>query len=366
MSPQPVKASIEGAAADQPPLTRPFQGDDRDFSFLALGTALLRRRKTIVRLALVGGVLGLTLGLLRPRQYVSTAIFIPQASETGTSSGLAMAASQFGLSVPGMNAAWGPPVYVELLSSRAILEPIVWDTLAVVEQGGRRIAVLELLEAKGTTPAGRVDGAVRALDKLIEAGEIKTLGAVKVVVSTRWPSVSVGLADRLVRGINTFNVERRKSQASAERQFVEARAAEAERALRDAEDKLLSFLQRNRVITGSSQVAFEKDRLDREVALRQQAYTSLVVNRDEARIREVRDIPLITVLETPRLPLVAEPRGAAQRAVLGAFAAGMIGVLIALIAHGFTGARQSPTDASREFFQLLDEARPGFMKRRGR
>ena len=168
------------------------------------------------------------------------------------------------------------------------------------------------------------------------------------------------------KGVNQFNLETRKSQATAERQFVEVQAAAAEQDLRATEDRLQSFLQRNRDISGSPELAFERDRLQRDVGLRQQVYTSLVQSREEAKIREVRDLPVITVIENPSLPTVGEPRRAALKTVFGGLAGGIVGVLIAFIAYWIAGARMGPSDEEREFFQLMDAATPRFLRRRWR
>jgi len=249
------------------------------------------------------------------------------------------------------------------LRSRALLGPIALDTVAVVEEGGRRVAMPDLLEVRESSPEKRADRAVRALERIVTSREAKGLGAVEVTVTTRWPSVSLALAARLVRGVNQFNVETRKSQAAAERQFVEGRAGEAERALREAEDRLQSFLQRNR-ITGSPELEFARDRLQREVSLRQQTYTSLLQSREEARIREVRDTPVITVLEEPRLPVLPEARRVLLKGTMGGMAGGMLGVLIAFLAQGVAGARRQPSADAREFLQLVGESTPRFLRRR--
>src|SRR5438445_8264651 len=239
------------------------QGED-EISLLALGSVLLRRRRTIVTLGLLGSAAGLATGLLATRVYKSSAKFLPQVSEASTS-GIALVATQLGIRVPTSSGGWGPPVYAELLRSRALLEPIALDTVVVLEEGGRRVALMDLLEVEAPTPERRADRAVRALGEIVKSREVRALGAVEVTVTTRWPSVSLALAERLVRGVNQFNVETRKSQAAAERQFVEAQAGEAERALREAEDRLQGFLQQNRVIS-SPELGFERDRLQRQVA----------------------------------------------------------------------------------------------------
>jgi uncharacterized protein involved in exopolysaccharide biosynthesis len=339
--------------------------DDEGMSLLALANVLLRRRRMIMALALLGVVVGLVVGLLSTRVYRSTATFIPQGSESGGNSGLALAASQFGIRLPSSGGGtWGPPVYVELLRSRSLLDPIARESVVVAEEGGRRVPVAELLKVKASTPEERSELTFHALQAISTASEVKPLGAVKLSVTTRWPSVSRALADRLVEGVNKFNLETRKSQAAAERQFVEAQAAEAGSALRVVEDQLQSFLQRNRDVSGSPALAFERDRLQREVSRRQEVYTSLLQSREEAKIREVRELPVITVIESPRVPVVGESRNTVLKALMGGLAAGMLGVLIAFVAHAMAGARRGPRDEAREFFELLDEVTPRFLRRR--
>src|SRR5438552_3816542 len=129
------------------------RGED-EISLLALGSVLLRWRRTIVTLGLIGSAVGLATGLLATRVYKSSAKFLPQVSEA-SSPGLALVASQFGIRMPTGSGGWGPPVYVELLRSRALLEAIAVDTVVVAEEGGRRVGLMDLLEIEAPTPSRR-------------------------------------------------------------------------------------------------------------------------------------------------------------------------------------------------------------------
>src|ERR1035437_6053265 len=117
------------ASAGSPPAL-----EDNEVSLLALGSVLLRWRRTVIALGLAGATLGIAMGLTGTRMYMSAATFIPQGSEN-VSSGPASAASQLGIRVPS-SGAWGPAVYVELLRSQVLLEPIALDTVVVAEEGG--------------------------------------------------------------------------------------------------------------------------------------------------------------------------------------------------------------------------------------
>jgi uncharacterized protein involved in exopolysaccharide biosynthesis len=188
------------------------------------------------------------------------------------------------------------------------------------------------------------------LRTIVVAAEDKKLNAVRLTVTTRWPSVSLAIAQRLVNGVNQFNLDTRRIQAKAEREFVEARTADAERALREAEDRLQSFMQRNRSVAGSPELTFAQDRLQRDVALRQSVLTSLAQRREEARLKEVRDVPVVTVIESPRLAVTGQPRRSAMRGVLGAFVAGGLGLAIALVLEALAEARK---EEPQGIFRLL-------------
>jgi len=332
-------------------------------SLLAVGSAVLRYRRMIGLLVLLGGLGGLAVGLLSRRQYASSALFIPEGNESGSLSGLALAASQFGIRMPASGGGWGAPVYVELLRSRSLLGPIAHDSVVLPAEGGRRRALADLLSIDASSPELRTERTIQALRKHIDASEDKRLGAVRLRVSTPWPAVSLMIAEQLVSGVNQFNLESRKSRAAAERRFAESQTAEAQAALRASEDRLRGFLQSNRGLGNSPDLALTRERLERDVSLRQQVYTTLVQSLEEARIREVRDTPVITVVEAPALAVLPEARGTVQKALLGALAGGIFGVLIAFLRRSMRGTKESPTDEAREFFLLVEQATPRFLRR---
>lgn len=337
-----------------------------EISAMVIATTVLRWRRVIMGTALICGALGAATGLSKPRQFRADATLIPQGADAGAGSGLAaMAASQLGLRLPAGGGAWGVPVYLELLSSRALLDPLVNDTFVVAEERGRRVPFMELMEIDDPRPEVRAEAAVGALRHLISAREDTKIGALKITVTTRWPSVSLALAQRLISRLNEFNLETRKTQAVVERQFVEVRTAEAEATLRDAENRLQDFLQRNRA-ANSPELIFERDRLQREVMLRQQLYTDWSKSREEARVREVRDTPVITALEEPRLPLRPEGRGSVRRAVLGGALGAGLALLLAFIVQAVAFARREPSAEAREFFALFDQLMPRLRKKGSR
>lgn len=348
----------------QLPGRTPLYVEETQISLLAIGSTLLRWRRQIAALAILGGIVGGSLGLLSTRLWKASATVVPQGGSESSGSGLAAAASQFGLRVPSNSGPWGPQAYAELIRTRTILEPVSRDTVAVPELSGRRTTIAELLAGPEQNPERRTDAAVRALRAMVSTTDVRSLNGIEVTVLTPWPSVSVHLTNRVIRQLNEFNIQTRKSQAAAERQFVEHQAAEAEKALRGAEDRMQTFLQGNRAgLGGSPALSFEQNRLQREVALQQQNYASLLQSLQEAKMREVRDTPVITVVEAPRLPLLPESRGTVKKALIGFIMGTAIGIVLALLRRAMRSVRSARGEDAREFFTLLEESKPRLLRR---
>lgn len=324
----------------------------QDLSLLLIAAAVVRRLRLVVVFCLAGAVMGLVAGLRHQQTYVATATFVPE-TVTGGGGALAEAATQFGIRVPSSSEAWGPPVYVRLIRSREILDAVAADTAIVFEEDRRKTTFAELVPA---TAAVRRAQAGQLIGLWISANETKDFEGVELRVATRWPSVSKQLAERLLAHLSAFNLEKHRSRASAERQFVEARAADAERQLRAAEANAQGFLQQNRSMAGSPVLTVQFERLQREVSLRQQSYLALAASREEARIREVRDTPVFTILESPRMPMRPESRQLTLRTIAGGLAGATAAVVLALLLHAGEALRASSSPEASEFQAALRAA----------
>jgi uncharacterized protein involved in exopolysaccharide biosynthesis len=328
---------------------------DRDeASLFALATALLRNRWRIARWMFVGGGLAALVALTTPALYVASASFIPEGNDPSRS-GLANLAGQFGLTIAAGNQSQSPDFYTRLLTTRVLLMPIVRDTFVVREMGGRRIPFLDLFKIGRGPVTLREEQGVRGLTRVVNTSVAKTTGVVEVSVATEWPSVSLAIANALLNGVNEFNQRTRQGQAAAERKFVEGRLALAGSDLRAAEDRLESFLRTNREFGGSQELIFQRERLQRDLALKQQVFTSLTQSYEEVRIREVRDTPVITVIEPPSVPTVPQPRGRLLRVLLGIILGGFVGTLVALMSDTINRRRNEGDPQANEFVGTLGE-----------
>lgn len=346
-------------------MTEDIWRDHDDLSLFAVGTILLRNRWRIVRWMLVGGTLAALAAFTKPALYVASASFIPEGSEQSRSA-LAGLAGQFGVAFASANQSQSPDFYSTLLTSRVLLRPIVRDTFAVQERGGRRIALLDLFKIDGSSATRREEEGVLQLQKIVKPSIVKTTGVVEVTVATQWRSVSLAIANDLLTEVNEYNQRTRQGRAAAERKFVEGRLALAGSDLRAAEDRLEDFLMTNRQFTSSPDLTFQRDRLQRDVTLKQQVFTSLTQSYEEVRIREVHDTPVISVVETPSVPTLPEPRGRLVRVLFGLIFGALFGAFIAFISGAIARRRQEGDPEADEFVSTLGEVKGKMLHRFGR
>lgn len=310
---------IEAADPETVPQYGEDEHSDEEISLLVLLAAVLRRRKLVLAIFAAGAAITLGMALTKERTFTSSFSFAPQASPDAGRAGLASLAGQVGLSLGGGgNMAQSPQFYADLLATREVLGPIASDSFAVMPSGPRRpLAVV--LEVGGDTPAQRREETMRALRQRVISSSVatRTTGVISVVVRTQSPYLSLEIARRLIAGVNQFNLLTRQSQAREERRFTEGRLAAARSALRAAEDALVGFMRTNRQFANAPELSVARDRLQREIAMHQQVVAALAQNYEDARIREVRDIPVITVIESPVLPAQSDPRGRLKALFVG-------------------------------------------------
>jgi uncharacterized protein involved in exopolysaccharide biosynthesis len=307
---------------------QPFPIAEDDIELSQLTSFLRRHRRLFVICLLVGIMVSVIAAFAWPRSFTSEASFMPQGQNRLSS--LASIASQFGVAMPTGDAGRSPAFYAMLLTSKTVLSTIVQQRFQ--PSTGGEIALLDYLKAGGSGPDERTEVAISKLSRKISATVDQKAGLVRLVVTLRDPRMSRDVARALLSEVDSFNLKSRQGQASSERRFTEQRLAQALADSRQAQDALQAFLQRNRDFRTSPQLSFEYDRLADNLSLRQALYTTLAQAYEQARIEEVRDTPVITVVEAPMLPARPDARPFARFIAMG--------LLLALIAARLLGVRR--------------------------
>ena len=311
-----------------PPIVRP---GDEEISLLAAINVLLANRWKIIMLGVTLAAALVAIGLARPRHYTSRATFVPQSRAPQAASGIA---AQFGLTLPGQKGDESPAFYVELLESRGVLRAAaLTEYAAASSRTGRRgpSTLVDAYQKPGKPAEVRIDATVKRLEKDVGSSVSNKSGIVTLTARSESAQLSQQVVARLLQLLNQFNLDRRRSQAAEERRFAESRVAEVKGELRIAEDRLQYFLQANRDYTNSPSLRFQEQRLSADITLLRQLYTTLSQAYEQAKIDEVRDTPVITVVELPEVPVRPDSRGLLLRALGGMVAGMLVGMALATV-----------------------------------
>jgi uncharacterized protein involved in exopolysaccharide biosynthesis len=279
-----------------------------ELSLFDLVQAIRRRGRLVLGVPLGLTALVAVVTLLWPRSYVGSASFYPQKPQ-GSLAPLAGLAAQFGVALPGAQTADSPEFYASLLTSREILGPVVDSTYDVIGRDGRRQTTLaEVFHVTASDSAVRRNRTIRQLRKHMDARVEFETGVVQLEVRAGDRRIALQVVQRIVAEMSAFNLARRRQRAASERVFLEERLQQLAEELRAAERRHESFLEKNREYRNAPDLTFENTRRAREVDMRQAVYTSFAQAYEQARVDEVRNTPVLTLVERPVLPAEPAPR----------------------------------------------------------
>jgi uncharacterized protein involved in exopolysaccharide biosynthesis len=325
-----VQIAEQAPASDHLTFTRWFAG-------------VLLRWRIVAAVTIATLVVGLVATVIIPPVYRSNASFVANSSSSsklqganGASTGLSGIISQLGGSVGG-DPSESPNFYVELLSSRELLTRLIESKFPNprTDAPNDSATLLTILRIKKSDPKRQLELAVKKMRDATQAGLDPKTNLVWFSVDAQWPELSSQIGNRLIELVSSFNRETRVSRAKSKRTFLQMRRDSAQTALREAEERLRIFYEQNRGIIIAPSLKYEEQRIRRDGDLASDLYMNLDRQLEVARIDEINDAALITVIDSAVVPRKAQwPRygvmlltGTALGLLFGLLLAGSAAVL---------------------------------------
>jgi uncharacterized protein involved in exopolysaccharide biosynthesis len=285
-------------------LARTYDGGAIDTGLLDYAWVLSRHRRTILGIAAVAATLTLVISFLLPTRWTAEAGFIPESSTSiQLPTGINALAGELGFSLPGGDPTSSPDFYAAVTESRSLLEQTLLTRFRVPGAAARdSAALIDILEIQDDDPRKRMEDAVQWMTDHSSAKVDAKTGVITLQAELPDPDLAAAVVSRMVALLNEFNQRTRNLRARERRRFTEGQTADAQRDLTAAEDAMRAFLVRNRSFENSPQLVFENQRLDRQVQIRQDIYQTLRREYEVARIDEVNNTPVLTVVDAPIPP----------------------------------------------------------------
>jgi uncharacterized protein involved in exopolysaccharide biosynthesis len=305
----------------------PGSDRSRDWDFLKI---LVARWRILLVLPLVCALVGGLLTYLIPPTYTATTSFVTasQRDLTAALGNFANVASQLGVGLPS-NPSNSPQFYGDVLRSRQVMEDVVRTRIPDPRATRARdsVTIGDLFIRSNTPSALRVSDAVTALTRESSVSVNPRTSIIELRVSSRYPTGAAMVARRFLAALNRFNLETRQSQARERRRFVADRLREAQDSLTRAERAQQDFLLTNRGnFRGAPTLDAQYQRIQRQIQTYQDLYSNFRREYETARVDEINDTPVITIIDTAAVP----PKPSAPRRLLTVIAGAMFGIFLAI------------------------------------
>ena len=326
---------------------------------------VLLRWRTVVAVTIITLILGFAATLIIPPVYRSNASFVANSSSSSklqssgsATSGLGGIISQLGGSVGG-DPSESPNFYVELLSSRELLTRLLESRFPNPRTGAPHdsATLLTILHIKKADPRRQMELAVKKMNDATHPGLDSKTNLVWFSVDAEWPELSSQVANRLIELVSNFNRETRVSRAKSKRTFLQMRRDSAQTALREAEERLRVFYEQNRGAILAPGLRYEEQRIKRDGDLASDLYMNLDRQLEVARIDEINDAALITVIDSAVVPRKAQWPRYGVMLFTGTALGVLFGILLAGSAAVLADWRERNPDSWRDFRSAMATTR---------
>ncbi len=316
---------------------------ENEIDLLELARKIWSGRRLILKWCAVAAVVGLVVGFSIPKEYTTTVLLAPEASDgKSLSGGLGALANMAGISVGTGNSgtdALYPDLYpdvvasvpfavdlfdVRVTDSKGKLQTDVYDYLtkhtrapwwsALLSLPGKAVGgVLSLFSGKEDEGDGSVDpfrltheemGVVRALGARIGVSVDKKTSVVKLSVTMQDPLVSAMLTDTVMRNLQNYVTEYRTNKACRDLKFTQKLFDEAQRNYYDAQQRYADYMDANQNIVLRS-VRTEQERLQNEMNLNYNLYNQMAQQLQVAKAKVQESTPVYAVVQPATVPLRA-------------------------------------------------------------
>jgi uncharacterized protein involved in exopolysaccharide biosynthesis len=365
-------------------INRATSDEQNDVSLLDILLVLVRNRTLIFWTVALFVFVGATYVAIAADQYTSSATVVREQVESSPSvlSGGLSTLRGLGINLGASSSGLSPSAYLDVLRSREVRLAVVQETytfpdierpMTFVEYVNRPPGLFEtvlkytlelpwtIVGALSGSPeetsadsapigAGVVlsreeDEAIKEIREMLSASVDPESGLMTISVTAMGPDLAADLArsfvQHLTSRVRTLRTEKVRQQLS----FAEERFNQVESELKQAEDRLAQFLERNQNPTTAT-LRFQRDRLQQQVSFKEQLYSELQSQVTQTRFNLQRQQPVVTIVEHPVAPTKRSAPRAGFILVISVLSGCIFGVLGALLNTYFRTAEDG--DSERE------------------
>jgi len=248
--------------------------------------------------SLLCGAIAVGISFLIPSRFQASArASVASERSLGSVARLAGFAAQLGLAGSVPNASDSPELFAAVASGREVARLALADTICGTAHGCETVAAA--LDAPEDSTRAATEKRLKRLSRRLSVQVDAKTGLLQASAWADSPEHAEGVLRAVLRGLSQVMVIQRESQARNERVSAESRLKELEYRRTAVQDSLTAFYEGNRAFDHSPRLTFRERRLNRQLDFWQELVTSVAHEGETARLDEVRDVPVLTLIEPP-------------------------------------------------------------------
>ena len=258
------------------------------------------KRKIIVGLSFAVSLLTLGILFLFPNYYRAVSTILPETEKSKLSAlgQFADIANLAGVNIPGSEIA---KLYPTIVTSETVLRNVIYKEYQT-KKFPQPVNLVKFWEIDKKDRGEEFEAAYTKLRSSLDASfDIKS-SLVTVTLDMTDPQLAANVLNTIVGELDKFMRTKRTTNAQEQRKWVEVRLEEVAEDLRKAEEWLKEFREKNRRVSDSPELLLEQERLSRAVQINSTLFIELKKQYELAKIEEIKNIPIINVLDVARPP----------------------------------------------------------------
>ena len=193
-------------------------------------------------------------------------------------------------------------LYPMIIKSARILREIVHSKFKT-EAFPDSVDLIGYWRFSNRSESARFEASLNTLRDRMDVSFDARLGTLLLKVEMEETKLAAEIANRITLELDNYTRTKRKTSVTLQREFIQQRLVDVEDKLKLAEDNLKSFREKNRGFLESPQLLMERGRLERDVQINSTIFIELKKQIEIAKIEEIKNIPVIHVLDEARIPI---------------------------------------------------------------
>jgi uncharacterized protein involved in exopolysaccharide biosynthesis len=263
---------------------------------------LWQERNLVAGGALACAVVVLLLSLLLlPRFYRSSATILPDLEKNKLAglNQLQGLASLAGLATGTTDLS---RLYPAIATSDAVLHNVILQKYRTASFADS-VDLIQVFKLDEGTPEKNLDEALKEMRGVLGVANDPKTSIVSLWVEMREPQLAADVLNAVIAQVDAFMRLKRTTSASEQARWIGERLTQVEPELRQAEEALKDFREKNRRVGDSPELLLRQERLIREVTIKSTITVELKKQLELAKIEEIRNVPIVSVLDAGTAPV---------------------------------------------------------------